>query len=379
MSDLTLDGLTEAGLTDAGLTDAGLTDAGLTDAGLTDAGLTDAGLTEAGLTDEEVDETAGWIASVQLPSGMVPWYLGGHADPWNHMEATMALAAGGRWSEVEQAFSWLARAQLPDGSWCTSYLPDGVLEPRRDPNVCAYVATGAWWCSQAGAGPGLLQAVWPMLDRAIGWCLRYQRPGGEIAWSVGPDGVPGSFALLAANSSLQQSVRCASEVAQALGVQREHWSAAAVRVADAVARRPESFAPKQRWAMDWYYPVLSGAVVGEEARSRLLGRWDELVEPGLGVRCVADKFWVTAAETAECAMAAGRAGLASEASQLLSWTRHLRGPGGAYWTGCAHPECVRYPGGQRSTYSAAAVVIADHVLRFRSSAASIFAALPGPA
>lgn len=328
------------------------------------------------LSSGEIDQTAAWIATVQLPSGMVPWYRGGHADPWNHMEATMALAAGRRWSEVERAFAWLSANQLPDGSWCTFYLPDGVLEPRRDPNVCAYVATGAWWCAQVGGGRALLETVWPMVDRAVSWCLCHQRPGGEIAWSVGPDGVPGDFALLAANSSLQHSLRDAVRIARALGHERESWLQAAARVAAAVAGRPGAFAPKQRWAMDWYYPVLTGAVHGPPARRRMLERWPEFIETDLGVRCVADKFWVTAAETAECAMAAARAGMFDEAEALLAWTRHLRNSDGAYWTGCAHPDCVRFPGGQRSTYSAGAVVIADHVVYRRSAAAATFA---GPA
>lgn len=326
----------------------------------------------AGLSAAEVTQTAAWIATLQRPSGMVPWYRAGHADPWNHVEATMALAAGGRWAEVALAFEWLAASQLPDGSWCTFHLPDGILEPRRDPNVCAYVATGAWWCWQLGGGRELLDAAWPLIDRGIDWCLQYQRPGGEIVWSVGPDGVPGSFALLAANSSLHHSLRSAVLVAEALGHDRRHWSAAANRVAAAVAGPPGSFVPKQRWAMDWYYPVLSGALRGQAAHGRLLERWDDFVEPGLGVRCVADRFWVTPAETAECAMAAARAGMGTEAAQLLAWTRHLRDDDGAYWTGCAHPECVRFPGGQRSTYSAAAVLIADHVLYRRSPASAVF-------
>ena len=124
--------------------------------------------------------------------------------------------------------------------------------------------------------------------------------------------------------------------------------------------------------MDWYYPVLTGALAGEEARRRVLDRWQEFVEPRLGVRCVSDRYWVTAAETAEFAMAARRTGFATEAAELLDWTRHLRHPSGAYWTGCAHPECVRFPGSQLSTYSAAAVVIADHVLSRRSPAAGVF-------
>jgi hypothetical protein len=334
-----------------------------------------------GLSQPEIDQTAAWIATLQLPDGMVPWYRGGHADPWNHMEATMALAAGGRWDEVERAFDWLAAKQLADGSWCTFYVADGVTQPRRDPNVCAYVATGTWWCARSGGGTALLKAAWPMIERSISWCLRYQRPHGELVWSVGPDGVPGSFALLAANSSLYQSLCCAVRVAEALGYEPAGWADAAARVASAVTSRPGAFAPRDRWAMDWYYPVLSGAVSGPAARRHMARRWAELVEPGLGCRCVADELWVTAAETAECAMAAGRAGMADEAKQLLDWTRHLRDCDGAYWTGCAHPQCVRFPGGQRSTYSAAAVLIADHVLYRRSAAAATFGApvTPGAA
>jgi len=328
-----------------------------------------------GLSTDDVLATAAWIASVQLPNGMVPWYAGVHADPWNHVEAAMALAAAGRWREVELAFEWLAANQLPDGSWCTFYVQDGVLEPRRDPNVCAYVATGALWCYRLGAGRGWLARLWPMIERALGWCLRYQRPGGEVIWSVGPDGVPGSFALLAANSSLHQSLLSAAAVAGVLGYERPQWLVAAERVAAAVAQRPEAFAPKARWAMDWYYPVLSGAVGGEQARARLRERWSEFVEEGLGVRCVADRFWVTAAETAECAMAAARAGLIERAAALFDCAQHLRDATGAYWTGCAHPQCVRFPGGQRSTYSAAAVVIADHVLRRKSEASTIFSGI----
>jgi hypothetical protein len=327
-----------------------------------------------GLTPAEIGQTAEWIASVQLPDGMVPWYRGGHADPWNHVEAAMALAAGGCWAEAERAFEWLASNQLPDGSWCASYVPGGVLEPRRDPNACAYVATGVWWCARLSHDSSFFEALWPMVNKAVSWCLRHQRPGGEIPWSVDPDGVPARLALLAASSSLQHSLRCAARGAQTLGRERAAatWRLAAARLAEAVVSKPEVFMPKGRWAMDWYYPVLTGAVVGDAAELRMRSRWSELVVPGLGVRCVAENLWVTAAESAECAMAAATAGLAAEAEELLGWTRHLRDGDGSYWTGCVHPDCVRFPSGQKSTYSAAAVVIADHVLHRRSAAAGIF-------
>ena len=82
---------------------------------------------------------------MQLPNGMIPWFPGGHADPWNHVEAAMALVLGGRRAEAERAFEWLIDRQNADGSWCQYYLAEGVEEPRRDPNVGAYVATGTWW------------------------------------------------------------------------------------------------------------------------------------------------------------------------------------------------------------------------------------------
>ena len=191
------------------------------------------------LSAAEIDQTAAWMASLQLPNGLVPWYRGGHGDPWNHVEATMALAAAGRWAEVERAFDWLAAQQLPDGSWCTFYVADGVIEPRRDPNVCAYPATGAWWCGQLSAdGPAFLEPLWPMIERAVTWCLRYQRPGGEIVWSVGPDGVLGNFALLAANSSLQHSLRSAAKIADVLGHDRRRLA----------RRRPTG--QRERWRKD---------------------------------------------------------------------------------------------------------------------------------
>ena len=124
--------------------------------------------------------------------------------------------------------------------------------------------------------------------------------------------------------------------------------------------------------MDWYYPVLCGAVQGERARARLGERWPELVMDGLGVRCVSDEPWVTAAETAECAVALAACDMAEKAALLLEWAHRLRHDDGSYWTGWVHPQAVHFPGGERTTYSAAAVVIAHHTLTGTSPAARLF-------
>ena len=55
------------------------------------------------LSAEEVAETAASIAALQLPCGMIPWYPGGHCDPWNHVETAMALSTAGLLTEAERA------------------------------------------------------------------------------------------------------------------------------------------------------------------------------------------------------------------------------------------------------------------------------------
>ena len=295
------------------------------------------------LTAVAVSETASWIASIQLPNGMIPWFPGGHADPWNHTESAMALVLAGRRHEADLAFEWLASTQLPDGTWCRYHLAEGIEDPRRDPNVGVYVATGAWWHYLCTGDLGL-----------------------------DPDGHLGRYALLTSTSSIHHSLRVAVAVAEQLGFERPEWELAADRIVEAIVHRPGSFAPKDRWAMDWYYPILSGALSGERARERIDTRWSEFVLEGVGVRCVSDQPWVTAAETAECVMALEAIGMRTRATTLLDWTRHMRDDEGAYWTGCVHPECVRYPGGERSTYTAAAVLLADHALYGYGASAGLF-------
>jgi hypothetical protein len=329
-------------------------------------------VTDGVLTRAAVEETASWIASAQLRSGLIPWFPGGHADPWNHTEAAMALVAGGLVAEAEAAYRWLGDAQLADGSWCLYYLADGVEEPRRDPNVCAYIATGVWWHHAETGDRGFLVEMWPVVRAAIDFVVGLQLPRGEIAWSRDVDGTAGRFALLTGNASILHSLRCAIAIANMLGEDCLAWEISASRLRRAILHRPDAFADKSRWAMDWYYPVLSGALGAAEASARLASGWQTFVMPGVGIRCVADQPWVTAAETSECVIAFDVAGRREEARALLRLLDHFRDWDGAYWTGCVHPECVRYPGAERSTYTAAAVMIANHIVGDLGRGADLF-------
>ncbi|MDP8937224.1 MAG: prenyltransferase [Actinomycetota bacterium] len=319
-------------------------------------------MADGGLSAVELAATVDSIAAVQLADGMIPWFPGGHADPWNHVEAAMALTTGGRLAQAERAYRWLAATQRPDGAWHQYYETGRVKEATLDANVTAYVATGVRHHFLATGDTAFLAEMWPVVDAAVGFVLELQAPGGEILWARHADGTPWAFALLTASSSTCHSLRNAVAVATALGYERPEWERAAERLAEAVVERPGSFLPKDRWAMDWYYPVLAGLVRGERGRDWLrLGR-RRFVMDGLGVRCVADKPWVTAAETCECAIAHAVVGETDVARDLLASTRHLRHPDGSYFTGMVHPERVEFPRGERTTYTAAAVVLAADAL-----------------
>jgi len=328
------------------------------------------------LTPDQIDATVRSIATCQLPDGMIPWFAGGHADAWNHTEAAMALVVGGRVPEAEAAYRWLARHQLDDGSWFMYYTAGArgiaVEDYRRDTNVSAYVATGLWFHTLTTGDDALLSELWPMVERAMEFALSLQWEGGELCWSREPDGSLGRFALLTGSSSAYFSLRCAVAAAEHLGEERPEWELAAGRLAHAIAHRLDAFADKDSWAMDWYYPALCGAVRGAAARERLSARWDEFVMPGLGVRCVSESDWVTAAETAECALALDAVGMRHQATALMRWGQHLRELDGSYWTGCVYPQSVHFPAGEHTTYTAAAMVLAANALNGWGGASGLF-------
>ena len=91
----------------------------------------------------KIRETGESIAELQLPSGMIPWFPNGHADPWNHIEAAMALDIAGLHDEAVLAYQWLADIQLENGSWHNYYLKNKIEQDKIDTNCVAYIASGA--------------------------------------------------------------------------------------------------------------------------------------------------------------------------------------------------------------------------------------------
>ena len=325
------------------------------------------------LGESELSRTIDTIAETQEKSGMIPWFPGGHADPWNHVEAAMALLVGGRRGEAERAFDWLIAQQRADGSWHNYYVGDRVEQDKLDANTIAYVAAGVWHHWLITNDKGFVESMWPVVERAIDFVLDLQTPRGEISWARHADGTPWTFALLTGSSSISHSLRCAIAIAELLGHERFDWELSLGRLAHVIRTAPnEAFAPKNRWAMDWYYPVLTGVVTGEAARERLAARFATFVMPGKGVRCVGDRPWVTAAETCECALAHLAIGDRSTALELFMWAQQLRDVDGRYFTGIVYPESIHFPDAERSTYTAAAVVLAADALVGATAASRLF-------
>ncbi|HEX3705344.1 MAG TPA: prenyltransferase, partial [Mycobacteriales bacterium] len=289
----------------------------------------------AGIIDaDQVRATAESIARAQEPDGAVPWFPGGHCDPWDHIECAMAMTVAGLTEPVARAYEYLRRMQRPDGSWA-SKITGGVVEDGTfETNQCAYIAVGAWHHYLVTGDDAELERMWPHVRAGLDLVTSYASDRGEIAWSVTPEGEERDGGpLLTGSSSTYHSLRAGLALADHFDEPQPEWEIAAGRLGHLIAAHPEVFAEKDRFSMDWYYPVLGGAVRGAAAHERFRTRWDRYVVPGLGIRCVDDEPWVTGAESAECVMALDAADMADEAMQMFADIQHLRAEDGSYWTG----------------------------------------------
>ncbi|HET7482725.1 MAG TPA: prenyltransferase, partial [Actinomycetota bacterium] len=314
--------------------------------------------------------TGAAIASVQLPNGAIPHHPDGVIDPWNHVEAAMGLDVAGRHDDAARAYDWLVRNQRGDGSWYAGYRNDEVIERTLDANFVAYVAAGLWHHYVATGDIETLERTWASVDRAMTFLLQLQEASGAFLWARDEFYRPWPRPLLTSTSCIYLSLRCAVAIAETLGDERPDWELAAQSAFDSVNHRSERFEAKDRFAMDWYYPVLAGIVTGHAAKDRLAERWDEFVVEPWGVRCVSDRPWITTGETSEFLLALDVVGMKEEANAVFEWLHHLRGDDGGYWMGANFPTIDVWPK-QKPTWASGSVLLAWDALE-RSSATSGF-------
>jgi hypothetical protein len=336
------------------------------------------------LTEAQVADTGAFIADRQTPDGRLPWIPDAKWDPWDHVHAAMGLVLAGRLRDALRAFHYLVRTQLPEGGWHQERHGDALVSDAQETNHAAYFATGLWHLYLHTRERDFLVEYWPAMERAIDFVVGMQLPHGPIAWLLNK-GEVWRAPLLTGSSSIHGSLVCAIRIAETLGHERPAWRTARRRLADVLRNDIDAFERTDlpegpgRFSMDWYYPVLGGALRGVHAWRRLLDR--ELVgrflQEGVGARCERDRPWYTTAETCELVLALDACGLHSRARQVFNWVKHLRTAEGGYYTGRVHPEDVIWPVEEQTLYTAATVLIACDALTGLSATSGLFRGMAG--
>ena len=303
----------------------------------------------------QLQETVDAIAEWQLPNGMIPWFPGGHADPWNHVEAAMALALGDR---MRGGRAGLRLAGRPPAA---RRLLAPVLPGRRGRAGQARrqrhrlrrrrrVAPLA-----AHQGPGLPRdAVAGRRPRHRASCSTCRPSGARSSGPATPTARRGRSPCSPARRASATACAARSPSPTSSATSGPTGRRPPRRLAHVIRTEPDAFAPKHRWAMDWYYPVLAGVLPGDEGRERLAARLDAFVMEGRGralrVRPARGSPWP---RPASAPWPTSPSASGTPPSTLFGWAQQYREPGGRYWTGTVYPEGVHFPGGEQSTYTAA--------------------------
>ena len=191
-----------------------------------------------------------------------------------------------------------------------------IEDANSDSNFCAYIATGVWHHVLSTGDRRFAEDMWPVVSKAVDFVIDMQRPSGEIVWARSESGLEPD-ALLTGCASIYHSLRCALALADYFEDPQPEWEVAVGQLGHAIAHHPDLFVCKDRWSMEWYYPVLGGALRGAAAHSRIDERWDDFVVTGLGIRCVDDRPWVTGAETCELVLALDAIGQTARARRAV--------------------------------------------------------------
>ena len=254
------------------------------------------------LSAADVLATAHSIAEVQRPDGMIPWFPGGHCDPWNHVEAAMALTVCGLHARGRARLR-VAGRQPAGRRQLVQLLPGrgGEGPPARHQRVRLRGGRRSGTTTWSPATHDLLRRLWPVIERAIDFVLRWQRPDGSVRWSLDPAGPAGGLrpADRVVVDLPQPALRGGGGRATGQGPAR--LGAGRRSAGPRGGPPPGRLRPQGRVRHGLVLPDAVGRPRGRAGRSSgWSSGWATFVMEGLGVRCVSTGDWVTAAETAEC-------------------------------------------------------------------------------
>jgi hypothetical protein len=311
-------------------------------------------------SDLNIASVAQVIADLQEKSGDIPWHCDGKTDPWDLVESAMGLNVGGLFRESNAAFQWLKINQNSEGSWYSSYI-NGHPENRTcETHMSSYIATGLFHTWLTNKDSAFLEDMWMTMEKGVDFAISFQTPGGEIYWAKSPEGVVDPMSLLSGSSSIFMSLKCAIAICAILGKRKKSWEIAFKKLGASIRENLHNYnVSKARYSMYWFYPILSGAIQGENAKHRIEKYWSKYMIEGQGARCVSDEPWVTIAETSELVLALNSMGNVELANIVFSWIRERVYEDNTFWCGYTYPDMVIWPEEKISWTNAVVLMAAD--------------------
>ncbi len=316
---------------------------------------------------------AEYIVSCQDQEGAIHWEPKGKIDPWDHTESAMGLDVLGFQKKSILAYQWLKNNQESDGAWFSSYHDkDDDKNKRKETNFVSYIACGMWHHYLNYKDKNFLKEFWPNLDAAIEFCLSGQTNYGDILWAKNTQGEWMDDSLLTGCSSIYKSFDCYKAIAREINTEDRIKEDQIEGLRNCILNKKDRFdrnwKSKDRYSMDWYYPILCGIIDQASAIKLIQSRWKEFVVDGLGCKCVQEEPWVTAAESSELVLGLIRIGMNKEAQEILQNTFNLiDNEDNLLWTGYVYKDDKFWPVEKPSWTAAAAILAGNAINKFSPS------------
>ena len=311
-------------------------------------------------------DSINFILDIQASDGSISWEQGTKLDPWDHIESAMALTVAGKTEAALKAFEWMQLNQEKEGGWFSEYKSGVPSKRRMETNFAAYICVGIWHFYLVTKDKDFLEEYFPILKKAMDFVSSMQTASGDILWALDENGFKLDDSLITGCSSIYKSFECFYAIKRLLNKDLGNLKDSMRSLKAAIKSKPERFdrgwKSKDRYSMDWYYPILCGVISGDEATERFKSREQEFIVESLGCKCVVEEPWITIAESSELVMALASFGQTDRAKEIFSWLHQWKDPqDNLYWTGYVYPDKAFWPI-EKPTWTAAAVLLAADTL-----------------
>ena len=315
-------------------------------------------------------EIAKSIKKIQLKSGAIPSNKDNSHDPWDHIESIMGLNFLQDKESADLAFDWLKNNQNADGSWYSKYLDEKPIELNKPTHYSPYISVAALHHYKIFSDKKKLSELWKTISLALDFSINLQNPNGTIPWSVDKNNKIEEDFLITGSSSILKSIECAIKISRILEEgDNNSWIRAYKSLAMAIKNPKGLFdvtIDRSRFSMDWYYPIISGALSSEEKDFYIKKILKDFYVDGLGIKCVTEEPWVTVAETSEFIITLVISNRLEEARKIFSEAMNITDENDVPYMGWQYEQNIFWPEEKPSWTSAALILAADSIYNFSS-------------